>query len=172
MEKTYTQKELDNLILCKKKISKPPRSQVYKEGAHYRNDMKLQSEDGKHDFSVFIRQHAEFEEDFSIGLVYHPRDGSKKIILIRCNGPHNSSSNLVEYDLHFDYHIHIAKDFNINEGKKDEKYKEATNEYINLYEAIHYFINKCNIEGAEKYFNLQKVKQVSLFDIKEINDNE
>ena len=48
--------------------------------------MKLQSKDGEHDFSVFMRVNQRFPEIFSVGLIYHPKDDPKKICLLRCNG--------------------------------------------------------------------------------------
>ena len=52
--------EIEKLIACAKRIVEPPKKEMYLTSGHWRNDMKLQSDDGEYDFSVFIRK----DEDF------------------------------------------------------------------------------------------------------------
>lgn len=49
---------------------------------HYRNGMKLKSTDGELEFSVFMRKNEMFHENFSIGLVFHPKDDPQEVHLI------------------------------------------------------------------------------------------
>lgn len=163
--RTYTQEELNYLIKCEKTITSPPKKVMTQDKGHYRNSMLLQSKDGVNNFSLFIRKNVKFEENFSIGLVYHPKDGSEKITIFRCNGPHGIHVNdFMEGKYHDSYHIHIAKDFNINAGKKSDLYAKSTQDYINLNEAILYCIKYCNIENADNYFNLDNGTQLTLLD--------
>ncbi len=161
--RTYTQEDLDRLIKCEKIITTPPRKDMLLENGHYRNGMDLQSKDGTYKFSVYMRKNEKFEENFTIGLMYHPQDGTKRITLVRCNGPHGDHVNdFLGGEHHNKYHIHLAKDFNINVGKKSDIYAKTTNQYINLDEAILFFVKYCNISGSEKYFNTRC--QLSLLD--------
>jgi hypothetical protein len=59
-----------------------------KERGHWKKSFGLESEDGDHRFTVFIRYNDEFNENFSVGLVYNPRERRGEILLLRCNGPH------------------------------------------------------------------------------------
>jgi len=48
--------EIDQLIQCPKNITDPPKKEMQLIDGNWRNDMKLQSVDGEHDFSVFMRK--------------------------------------------------------------------------------------------------------------------
>lgn len=160
--RTYTQEEIDYLIKCPKVITNPPKKEMVLVYGHYRNSMNLHSTDGTHNFFVFMRKHAMFAENFTIGLDYIPNDGSGHLCLLRCNGPHGGHTNELLTDTHhFGYHIHVAKDYNINNGRKSELYAELTDRYATFEDALAYFIEYCNIIDAEKYF--LKFKQLTLF---------
>lgn len=160
--RTYTQGEIDYLITCPKVITNPPKKQMTLNRGHYRNSMELHSKDGEHRFFVFMRKNAMFQEDFSIGLEYIPNDGSGQLCLYRCNGPHGVHSNdLATVTHHFSYHIHSAKDYNINSGRRSELYAELTDCYATFDDALNYFLSHCNILDAERYFPV--IKQLELF---------
>ena len=141
--------EIEKLISCPKRIIEPPKKEMQLGNGHWRNDMKLQSEDGEYDFSVFIRKNEDFEENFSIGLIYNPRDIRGEIPLLRCNGPHGPH---VLFDHHDRFHIHKADQKNLDSGMRAERTAYITKEYASYQDALGYFIKKCNIVGAEKYF--------------------
>ena len=111
--------------------------------------MKLQSDDGEYDFSVFMRKNEDFEENFSIGLIYKPRDIRGEISLLRCNGPHGPH---VMFDHHDRFHIHKADQENLASGIRAERTAYITKEYASFQDALGFFIKKCNIIDAEKYF--------------------
>jgi hypothetical protein len=66
---TFTERDISNLIACRKEVVDPPRCEMKLEGKMKRNEMTLSSIDKKHEFRVFMRQTEEFQENFSIGLV-------------------------------------------------------------------------------------------------------
>ena len=70
----FTKQEIEDLIHCQKKIIDPPKKEMSLADGHWRNGMNLQSEDGEHDFIVFMRKNEDFEENFAIGLIYLPKD--------------------------------------------------------------------------------------------------
>ena len=58
-------------ILEEKIITEPPKKDFKEEHQHLRNDFQLTSSDGVRRYSVFMRKHIKFMENFSIGLVFH-----------------------------------------------------------------------------------------------------
>ncbi|OIO97704.1 MAG: hypothetical protein AUJ92_03055 [Armatimonadetes bacterium CG2_30_59_28] len=66
----YTEEDLEQLISCPKRISQAPRREM--------------RTDGKHGFRAFMRHSLEFAEDFSLGLVYVPKDEPGSFCLMRC----------------------------------------------------------------------------------------
>ena len=141
--------EIEKLIVCPKRIIEPPKKEMQLGNGHWRNDMKLQSDDGEYDFSVFMRKNEDFEENFSVGLTYKPRDIRGEIALLRCNGPHGPH---VLFDHHDRFHIHKADQENLASGIRAEKTAYITKEYASFQDALGYFIKKCNILDSEKYF--------------------
>ena len=75
----YTDEDLLQLISCQKRISQPPRKEMRAEGGYLRNDMELESLDGKHAFRAFMRQSRQFPENFSVGLDYPAQGRARKL---------------------------------------------------------------------------------------------
>ena len=96
-----------------------------------------------------MRKNVDFVENFSIGLTYKPRDIRGEIALLRCNGPHGPH---VMFDHHNRFHIHKADQENLASGIRAERTAYITNKYASFQDALGYFIKKCNIIDAEKYF--------------------
>jgi hypothetical protein len=134
----FTALIIDELIACEKLITEAPTREFKEENRHRRKDMRLQDcQDAKQQFSVFIRQSFEFDEDFSLGLVYLSVDG-KRMTMIRYNGQHDQSND--PYDqakTHFQYHIHKATPENLNNGCYDKHPASATGNYASFAEATH-----------------------------------
>ncbi len=141
--------EIEKLIDCPKRIIESPKKELQLVNGHWRNDMKLQSDDGEYDFSVFMRKNEDFEENFSIGLIYNPRDVRGDIPLLRCNGPHGPH---VLFDRHDRFHIHKAEQENLASGMRAERTAYITKEYASYQDALGFFLKKCNIINAEQYF--------------------
>lgn len=153
-EMGFSDTDLEALIACPKTIVDPPRKDLLQEGAHLRNDFKCQAADGDQRFRVFMRQATAFPENFSIGLVCLLDDGSE-LVLLRCNGPHggvvdNPLEDAVSH--HFDFHIHRASEENIANDRKAEAGAEVTAEYGTFDDALAFFVQRCGIVDAEKYF--------------------
>lgn len=146
-----TQSFLDSLIVCPKEIIEPPKKEMQLLNGAWRNSMKLKSKDGEHEFTVFMRKNEAFEEDFSIGLVYHTKEKIGDIILARYNGPHDVVDDL-ESDPHYGYHIHTAKAEYIEKGKKPERGGTITKKYASYQEAIMCILTDFNITNAGNYF--------------------
>jgi hypothetical protein len=101
--------------------------------ADWRNDCKLVANGIEGEFSVFMRRSEDFPENFSIGLVYAPKDGSGEITLLRCNGQHGVfNGNFAPNHPHWGYHIHQASEAAIASGLKSEKHAERTEAYASF----------------------------------------
>jgi hypothetical protein len=157
-EFTLTDQEIGNLIQCPKKIVDSPKKEMQLANGHWRNDMRLQSIDGAYDYSVFMRKNEDFEENFSIGLVYYPRNSRGDIHLLRFNGPHGPHAL---FDHHDRFHIHQANQADMDSGMKAERTAYITKEYASYQDALGFLLKKCNIINAEEYF--KGVLQHNLF---------
>ncbi|MBI4725660.1 hypothetical protein HY768_00280 [candidate division TA06 bacterium] len=150
-ELKLTQSFLDSLIICPKEIIEPPKKEMQLLNGSWRNSMKLKSKDGKHEFTVFMRKNEAFEEDFSIGLVYHTKEKIGDIILARYNGPHDVVEDL-ESVPHFGYHIHTGKAENIEKGMKPERGGLLTKKYASYQEALMCALADFHITNAGEHF--------------------
>lgn len=161
-----TQQFLDDLITCKKVVSKVERKKMVHENRHYKNTATLSSIDNKYTFSMFIRVSDEFKEDFSVGLIWtNPNEFigiSSNIILLRCQGPHDGKKP-ENFDIHHSFHIHKISVNDIEE----KRYKKPSNrfsveDFSSFEEAAWYFAEHCNIIDIEKHlgypFNLTQLK--------------
>jgi len=151
--KEYTQEELNSLISCPKIIIEPPKKEMKLERGHLRNQIKLRSKEGEYDFDVFMRILEAFQENFSVGLVYKPKDEPGSFVLFRCNGPHGPFTEISgELTSHFKFHIHRAKKENIEQGLLPEKGGDHTETYASYLQALSYFLKAVNVINADEYF--------------------
>ncbi len=146
---TYTDEILRELIECPKKITKPPFKTLRSDRGHLRNDFEVESADGEHRFTCFVRVNEKFQENFSIGLDYLPRDEPGSIMLVRCNGPHGPHK---VHDYHTFCHIHKASAETISKGLRPESNIEVTEGYSSYQDAVQYFLKLTNIRDEGKNF--------------------
>lgn len=151
--RAYTQQELEDLIGCSKIVSEPPKEQMKPDRGHLRNDMRLKSVEGDREFRVFLRRSADLPENFSIGLVYLPTDGTGEVTLLRCNGPHGSYSDSFDPEHpHWDCHVHRATAQMIEAGLRPEKEAAVSEDFASFEEAVHYFLRVTNVQEGPTYF--------------------
>ncbi|MDR3738079.1 MAG: hypothetical protein P4L40_03575 [Terracidiphilus sp.] len=149
---SYSDAQLNVLRECPKTITEPPRRDMRLDRGSWRNEMRLTSA-GDEDFRVFMRRNDKFPENFSIGLVYLPKDGSGELPLLRCNGPHGVYNGVFEQnDPHYSPHLHTATEETIASGKRPESHAEICAEYASYEEALQYFLRSANILNAMEYF--------------------
>lgn len=148
----FSNEEIQNLVAAPKRITVRPQKRMQLSNKHYRNGMKLKSTDGELEFSVFMRKNEMFHENFSIGLVFHPKDDPQEVHLFRCNGPHGPHES---FDHHESCHIHIAKEDSMGSGIKENWFAYITKEYSTFEDALIFFLGKCNIVNAGDYFDLE-----------------
>ena len=155
---TYTQKDIDALISCAKNISDPPKRDLRLVGAHLRKDMKLVGVNVDGEFSVFFRRSEDFPENFSIGLIYDPKDGSGEIVLVRCNGQHGVFGGTFDPNHpHWGYDIHWAAETTIAAGLRPEHHTGSTTAYASFEEAVQHFVKLINLDSSEanKHFPIK-----------------
>lgn len=146
----YTDLEINELIICPKRVIDQPRDIGINRGSS-KKIFTLESTNKQHYFTGFITQNQFFQENFSVGLIYVPKDVKGKFCLIRCNGLHGE---IKEIPHHSFFHIHQTKAIDLNNGIKVEKHIDKTEEYSTLEGAIQFFINYINIipEHCRKFF--------------------
>lgn len=86
----YTDQLIQNLIVCPKTIIEAPKDSGISR-CSYKLVFDMSSVDGQYDFKGFISRNTFFHENFSIGLVYVPKEEKGKICLFRCNGLHGET---------------------------------------------------------------------------------
>lgn len=128
------------------------------EGKMKRNDMTLKSVDGTHSFRVFLRQSDEFQENFSVGLMYVPGEEPGSFQLIRCNGQHGGER---VHPHHGVFHIHRSMADDINAGILEPRYIEQSTAYASFQEPLAHFCAIIQLERADEYF--PGIKQIPLF---------
>jgi hypothetical protein len=148
-----TDSQLDILVRCPKVINDPPRREMRVERGTLRNDMRLVSEDGEHEFSAFMRVNEDFPENFSIGLSYVPKDGTGAVCLLRCNGPHgNFVGEGSNTQSHFLYHIHVATEANLDAGLRGHRGARRTDSYASFRGALLFFLEHTGVREAANFF--------------------
>ena len=152
---------IQELISCKKRAVKADRKRMVLLNRSYRNDVSLISLDNKYTFKMFMRYSNDFNEDFSVGLIWTNSDKffdvSKPIILIRYQGPHDSGQPL-NGDIHNDYHIHEITSEDINEGRfLKPSSKETTNKYASFGEAVQSFEADCSVIGLRECIDISQI---------------
>lgn len=124
---------------------------------HLRKDFKLKSIEGEYYFRMFIRRHKDFPENFSIGLDLLPSaERTRSMPLIRCNGPHCVTKDILRPNPHYDYHIHKPNSEDIEKGLQKLSLSEITEQFDSYEKALRYFVKITNIINAHEYFDFQK----------------
>lgn len=131
------------------------------EGAYLRNDMELESLDGKHAFRAFMRQNRQFHENFSVGLDYLPKDEPESFLVLRCNGMHGGHK---VHPHHLNCHIHRSKAEDVNAELRVERHIEPTGEYAAFRDALRYFLLAVNVQSADLTQYFQSLTQADLFE--------
>ena len=147
--------KLDNefiqiLLNSTKEIVQPPNKPKLERG-HYRIGFELQSIDKSYFFSAFGRYNVMFQENFSIGLIFIPKDEKGVYELLRCNGQHGEHKM---FPHHTYFHIHRASTDAIEQGLREDCGIEITDKYATFEEAVRFFVSliHLNPEDINKYF--------------------
>lgn len=147
----FTDKLIKELVSCPKKVIDAPRDFGFGRGSN-KTKFLLDSVDGLYSFSGFISKNLTFQENYSIGLIYNPKEEKGKIVLLRVNGPHGPNENASHHD---GPHIHLPTAARINAGLKPEGLIETNVTYSTVEDAIQYYIKRVNIISADRqrYFS-------------------
>jgi hypothetical protein len=146
----FTQQRIDELVDCDKVVTASLRRDMKQVGRAMRNEMRLESVDGKSRFVVFIRVSIDFPENFSAGLDFLADDGSR-ISLLRCNGPHEgwTPDPARPNSWHYGCHIHRARELEALSGEDPMKNVERTTAYSDDKEALRHLLKICKLSAAE-----------------------
>lgn len=156
----YTDDDLASLIGCAKRITVKPRKEMRVDGQMLRNEMELESVDGKHAFRAYMRQSRPFPENFSIGLEYRPNDEPASFCLIRCNGMHGGHK---VHPHHLNCHVHRSKAEDVNAGLRLERHIEVSGQYAAYRDALRYFLLDTNVQSSDLSTHFPGIAQPDLF---------
>jgi len=149
----YTAEELEELIACPKTVSEAPRQDLKLDRGPFRNDMRVKSIEGDREFRIFLRRSEDFPENFSIGLVYLPKDGTGEVALLRCNGPHGGYNDAVDPEHpHWEHHVHQATAAMIEAGLRPEKEATESRDFASFEEALEYLLRVTNVRDGLSHF--------------------
>lgn len=152
---------ISKLIREEKVITESPKRDFKVEHQHLRNDFQLTSSDGIRSYSIFMRQHIIFKENFSIGLVFHSEEGTS-YNLFRCNGNHGEVVvDILNPVPHYGYHTHEITAELLENNINDPKKSELTKEYASFEQALNYFYRYVNILNTGEYF--PNINQMNIF---------
>jgi len=105
------------------------------------------------EFKVVIRKNLHDPLDFSVILVYLPREEGKGFILRRYNGKHIHKNHLEGNELH-DYHVHMATERYQQAGLKPEGYAEVSDGYASVQQATECLFRDANFQrGSDRRLN-------------------
>lgn len=146
----YTDQLIQQLITCHKVVTDSPKDKDARSG-YTKKVFTLSSVDEQFSFSGFMNQNIAFPENFSVGLVYKPKEEKGSITLLRCNGMHGGT---IQNPHHAFCHIHTIQADYLNQGSRVENHIEITNEYSTFEIAIRYYINRIGIvpSDRQRYF--------------------
>jgi hypothetical protein len=147
----FTDELIEELITCPKKVIDSPKNAGINFGSKKIKFM-LSSLDGQYSFSGFISENASFQENFSIGLVFNPKEEKGHVVLVRVNGPHGPNEKAPHHE---GPHVHKATAEAIAAGLKPEKGELITNvPYATKEDAVQYYVRLINIVSPDrqKYF--------------------
>jgi hypothetical protein len=141
---------IKKLLICEKEIVQPPSKPKFERG-HFRIGFELQSEDKDFYFTAFGRYNATFPENFSVGLVYNPRQEKGSYEILRCNGPHGEHK---KFPHHVNFHIHKITTDAIENGLREDSFVEITDKYATFEEAVRFFVRYINLrpQDSKRYF--------------------
>ena len=143
---TFTDELIKELVNCSKKVVDAPKDSGVGRGSS-KIKFLLESVDGLHSFGGFISKNLTFQENYSIGLVYNPKEEKGKILLVRVNGPHGQNKNAPHHD---GPHVHLSTSERINEGLKPEGMIETDVLYSTIEDAIQHYIKRINIIPSDR----------------------
>lgn len=112
-----------------------------------KKEFRMESIDGIYKFKGFLNQNEKFREDFSLGLVYAPKDVRNKILLIRVNGPHGGT---IDNPWHAKPHIHRTDAEGVNNGIIAERHRIFVDDYSTFEQAVQFYVKRINIIQPER----------------------
>ena len=151
-----TDEDIQDLIALPKRItSKAPVNGYREQGYHSRCDLGLEAASPSDaSFTVFIRRHNRFIENFSIGLRYRTGDRTLgSITLVRYNGPHGETGR--DPDGHYAKpHIHFLTEAEIASGslQPQERQRDVTDRYSTYEQGLRVFFSDIATQNHNDYF--------------------
>ena len=130
--------------------------------------MEAFSVDDLYQFEVFIRQSEKFEERFSIGLKYIPKEG-ENINLARYNGEHKDHTNQYTDGKKIEsFHKHVAMVEVIQKGARAEHHANEA-DYVTFKGALINFFKELNFINYKEYLKIFDIEDDDPFQLEIFN---
>ena len=154
---TLTDEIISQLISEPKVVQNKRKKAAYKM-KHEERNYDVVSRDGKHSYTLIIRQSLVKPSNYSCGLILNTQV-SQNIVLVRYNGDGHPHRNPLEKEtLECKCHIHKATERYIKAGRKAELYAETTERYNNSLEALKCLLEDCNISNFPEKLDLKQLE--------------
>ncbi len=156
----FTSAFINELLHCDKKIISSPSQKNKSSNMYKQTNIAIESTDGRYKFSVFINEHLQLLEIFSVGLVYIHEDIGYTIIT-RYNGDHGQHKNQLTGEKFPGFHIHTLTPAALEAGLKGENHAEQTTKFATLKEAMRVFFTDLHILNYSEFY--PELMQTELF---------
>ena len=144
MSVKYSDKEIAALIAERKPLPHDYRRriQLREKHGHKERELDIQGNNGNK-FRLILRQSNFNPFDFSIILAVLSPGTNQLFRLRRYNGKSHEHTNLIEGNVFYDFHVHMATERYQELGTREDAYAEPTKNFADFYGAIKCMINEC-----------------------------
>ena len=157
MATTYSDDEIGALVYERKTLPDDWRSRTLLRPKRGHREAQLIVEgDTGNEFRLILRQNSNNPLDFSIILAARVGQSNRLFRLRRYNGKSHEHRNLIEDEVFYDFHIHMATARYQELGTREDAYAEPTDRYGDCDEAL-----RCLVSDAGFVTPLNE--QISLF---------
>jgi hypothetical protein len=140
------------LVTMQKELIGKPTPKRKENHAHLETWFDLQESWGTHKFSVFMREHVELLDRFSIGIIWIDEINKRKILFWRYNWIHHDHTNRKDWSIITWFHKHIYDIDLIEQWIDPLNTALETNDYSTAHEALIALCSDMNILNYIQYF--------------------
>lgn len=149
MEIFLTESRISNLLQEEKPLPKDYMSRIKlraKRG-HSERELDLTGKNGD-EFRLVLRQSLINPLDFSVILMFKPKESTRRFRLVRYNGKSHAHTNPIENESFYGFHIHRATERYQELGGREDTYAELTDAYENFDGALACMFRDCGFPAS------------------------
>jgi len=127
----------------------PSRIKLRSKRGHKEYEQDVTGSDGNK-FLLKFRQNEKNALDFSVILLFLPKESTKHFRLRRYNGKSHEHTNKIEGNTFYGFHIHMATERYQQLGLDEDAYAEKTDRYADFNSAIECLLKDCGFTLSTK----------------------